>query len=261
VVDPNPLELLSLAERLASEAAALVLDGLTRARSSVTTKSSVTDMVTEMDRAAESVIVAGIRAARPADAIVGEEGTHSDGSSGVAWFVDPIDGTTNYVYALPGFGISIAARSGEQTLVAAVADPLRGDVYTAARGRGAFRNGAEINCSHADRLATALIGTGFSYDSDRRRQQATVLVQVLPLIRDIRRLGAAAVDLCLVASGRLDGFYERGLAPWDKEAGILIATEAGALVEDRPSGLTVVAAPGVFDAFRDLIVMAGADQA
>lgn len=261
MVDPNPLELLSLAERLASEAAALVLDGLTRARSSVTTKSSVTDMVTEMDRAAESVIVTGIRAARPTDAIVGEEGANDAGSSGISWFVDPIDGTTNYVYALPGFGISIAARAGEQTLVGVVADPMRGDIYTAVRGRGAFRNGREITCSRAEQLGTALIGTGFSYDSDRRRRQATVLVHVLPLIRDIRRLGGAALDLCLVGSGRLDGFYERGLAWWDKAAGLLVATEAGALVDDRPSGLTVVAAPGVFEGLRDLLVTAGADQA
>lgn len=261
MIDPNPLELLTLAERLASEAAALVVDGLTRARSSVTTKSSATDMVTEMDRAAERVIVAGIRQERPADGIVGEEGTHNEGTSGVTWFVDPIDGTTNYVYGLPGFGVSIAARSGEQTVTAVVADPLHRDMYTAVLGRGAFRNGTEIACSRVERLGTALIGTGFSYDAHRRREQGSVLVQVLPLVRDIRRLGAAAVDLCLVASGRLDGFYERGLSPWDKAAGLLIATEAGARIDDRASGLTVVAAPGIFEALRDLLATAGADQA
>ena len=164
MVDPNPLELLSLAERLASEAAALVLDGLTRARSSVTTKSTATDMVTEMDRAAESVIVDGIRAARPADAILGEEGAHSDGSSGVAWFVDPIDGTTNYVYSLPGFGNSIAARSGEEDIGAVVADPMRGDIYTAGAaaarsatvGRSAAPRGHLATGAHRHRLQLRL---------------------------------------------------------------------------------------------------------
>jgi fructose-1,6-bisphosphatase/inositol monophosphatase family enzyme len=266
VVDDLLDELVAVATDLASTAAALLLDGLTRQRVEVSTKSSPTDMVTEMDRASEALIVAGIRAARPDDGIVGEEGADLDGTSGVRWLVDPVDGTTNYLYGFPGFAVSIAAERHGEVVVGVVHDPMHGDVFKAAKGRGATRNGTPISASTKDDLATALVGTGFSYERDRRRRQANVLSQVLPHIRDIRRMGAAAVDLCSVACGRLDAFYERGLGPWDLAAGALIAGEAGAAVGDLtggpPSGdFVLAAARGLFEPLRALLDTAGAGTA
>jgi myo-inositol-1(or 4)-monophosphatase len=259
-------ELLSLATRLAADAAMLLIDGLAHHRVEVSTKSTPTDMVTEMDRASESMIVAGITGARPDDSIVGEEGANRDGTSGVRWFVDPVDGTTNYLYGFPGFAISIAAELGHETVVGVVNDPLHRDVFTATRGRGAQRNGERIAVSMCTDLSTALVGTGFSYDRDRRRRQAHVLTHVLPVVRDIRRMGAAAVDLCSVACGRLDAYYERGLAPWDRAAGALIAREAGATVGDLTGGdgsgdFVLASAPGLFDPLRAVLDTAGASNA
>ena len=250
-------ELLALGVDLAAHAAALLLDRLDREHI-VGTKSSPTDMVTDTDRAAEALIVAGIEAARPGDAVLGEEGADAVGTSGVRWVVDPIDGTTNYLYGLPGFAVSIAAELDGEAVVGVVHDPLHGDVFTAVRGAGAHRNGRPIHASdHAD-LSTALIATGFAYERTRRRAQAAVLERVLPRVRDIRRFGAASVDLCSVACGRVDGYYEVGLAPWDHAAGALIATEAGALVGDLdggpPSGaFTLAAGPTLHAALRGLL--------
>jgi myo-inositol-1(or 4)-monophosphatase len=223
-------------------------------------------MVTEMDRASESLIVAAVLDARPHDGIVGEEGADRAGTSGVQWLVDPIDGTTNYLYAFPGFAVSIAAEINGEVVVGVVHDPLHRDVFSAVRGRGARRNGEPIHASTNRELSSALVGTGFSYDRERRHRQADVLVQVLPLVRDIRRMGAAAVDLCSVACGRLDAYYERGLGPWDLAAGALIAAEAGATVGDlaggRPSGDFVLAsAPELFAPLRTILDTAGAGNA
>ena len=254
--------LLTLATQLANDASALLIDGLTRARSSVTTKSTATDMVTEMDRAAEALIAEGIRAARPDDGIVGEEGTADAGTSGVRWVVDPIDGTTNYLYGLAGFGVSIAAEVDGDAVVGVVADPMRGDVYTATKGGGASLNGVRIRVSALTDMSTALIGTGFSYDPDRRRRQAAVLLQVLPEVRDIRRFGAASLDLCYVAAGRFDGYYEKGLSRWDYAAGALIAAEAGARLGDLDGGapstdFMLASAVGLFEPLRDLLGRSG----
>ena len=254
-------ELLSLATRLASDAAALLIDGLGRTRAEVGTKSTITDMVTEIDRASEALIVDGIRRARPRDAIVGEEGADVDGTSGVRWLVDPVDGTTNYLYGFPGFAVSIAAEVDGDAAIGIVHDPLHRDVFTAVRGRGALRNGAPIRVSTKVDLPTALVATGFGYDPQRRREQAAVLQQVLPQIRDIRRMGAASVDLCAAACGRVDAYYEQGLAPWDLAAGVLIAEEAGASVGDLqggpPSGEFALVAPiGLFGPLRDALVAA-----
>jgi len=259
-------DLLRLATRLAEDAAALLLDGLERTRTSVTTKSSSTDLVTEMDRAAERLIGDALRTERPDDAVVGEEGTDRAGTSGVRWLVDPIDGTTNYTYGHPGFAVSIAAEVDGVPTVGVVADPLHRDVFTAVRGAGARRNGRPISVTAVDDLAQALVATGFSYESARRERQAAVLAQVLPRVRDIRRMGAAAVDLCSVACGRVDAFYEKGLQPWDHAAGALIAAEAGALVGDLAGGpasgaFCLAAAPDVFAPLRDLLRRAGADDA
>jgi myo-inositol-1(or 4)-monophosphatase len=256
-------ELLAVATRLAADAAALLLDGLDRPRTSVATKSTRTDMVTEVDRASEQLIVAGLRAARPDDAVLGEEGASAPGTTGVRWVIDPLDGTTNYLYALPGFAVSIAAEVDGARSVGVVHDPLHGDVFTAVVGRGANRNGRTLHVQDAAGLPTALVATGFSYDPERRRRQAGVLAEVLPAVRDIRRGGAAAVDLCSVACGRVDAFYEKGLGPWDLAAGALVASEAGALVGDLaggpPSGEFVLAAgPRLFEPLRALLERAGA---
>lgn len=251
-------ELRGLAATLAREAGALLLDGLATDRSVLDTKSSLTDLVTEWDRRSEALIVDGILAARPDDGVLGEEGTEIRGTSGVRWVVDPLDGTTNYLYGLAGFGVSIAAEVDGRVIAAAVNDPVRGELFTAARGGGSFCNDSPIGVSDADDLSTSLVGTGFAYESGTRRWQAEVLTTVLPLVRDIRRSGAAAVDLCSVACGRLDAHYEHNLAPWDLAAGVLIAEEAGALAGDladgRPSTVfTITASPDIFEDLRSLL--------
>ena len=182
------------------------------------------------------------------------------------WFIDPIDGTTNYLYGLSGFGVSIAAEVNGEGAVGVVSDPLRGDLYSATRGAGATLNGSRIRVSAQADLSTALVGTGFSYDRFRRARQAEVLTAVLPEVRDIRRFGAASLDLCLVAAGRLDAYYERGLSPWDYAAGVLIASEAGARLGDLDGGppstaFTLASAVGIFDPLRDLLDRAGARDA
>ncbi len=262
----DPVELRRLAEDAARSAGALLLDGLDQVRTDVQTKSTGTDMVSEMDRAAEALIVDALLGARPDDGMVGEEGTDRTGTSGVRWIVDPLDGTTSYLYGLPGFGVSIAAEHEGVVVAGAVLDVVRGELYAATRGGGATLDGRPIRASAAADLATALVATGFSYESGRRARQAAVLVEVLPRIRDIRRFGAAAVDLCYVACGRVDGYYERGLAPWDLAAGGLIAAEAGAVVtgfDGGPAvaGAVVAAAPGIAKALLDLLVAAGAAEA
>ncbi|HEV3226331.1 MAG TPA: inositol monophosphatase family protein [Acidimicrobiales bacterium] len=259
-------ELLALATSIAAEAATLLVDSLARDRTMIATKSTVTDMVTETDRASEALIVDGVRAARPDDGIVGEEGSDLVGTSGVRWLVDPIDGTTNFLFGFPGFAVSIAAELEGEVVVGVVHDPLHRDVFQAVRGRGATRNGDAIHVSSASDVRLALVGTGFSYEPARRERQARVLVDVLPRVRDIRRMGAASVDLCSVACGRLDGYYERGLGPWDLAAGALVASEAGARVADLDGGpasgaFTLAAAPGVFDPLRTLLNAAGAGSA
>jgi myo-inositol-1(or 4)-monophosphatase len=257
--------LLDLAMRLAVDASALLREGRTR-HLVVDTKSSRTDMVTEVDRASEALIVAGLRAARPHDAIVGEEGTADTGTSGVRWLVDPIDGTTNYLYGYPAYAVSIAAEVAGQVEVGVVADASNGEVFTAVRGFGAQRDGVALQVVDHEELATALVGTGFSYLADRRARQAQVLTSVLPVVRDVRRAGSAALDLCWVAAGRLDAFYEKGLGPWDLAAGALIATEAGARAGDLDGGapstqFVLAAAPSLFEPLRAALIAAGASDA
>jgi myo-inositol-1(or 4)-monophosphatase len=263
---PHTTQLLDLAQLAAERAAAFLLDGLHRGRSLVETKTTGTDMVTEMDRAAERQIVSTIRRQRPHDAIVGEEGTAEPGTTGVEWIVDPIDGTTNYLYAYPGFAVSVAAAVDGEVVAGVVADPLHDDVFTAIKGSGAERNGEPIHVSNQRELGHALVATGFSYQPERRRRQAEVLVHVLPAVRDIRRMGAAAVDLCSVACGRVDAFYEKGLARWDYAAGALVAAEAGALVSDLDGGppssdFTLAVAPAIFEPLRSLLGAARAGDA
>ncbi len=257
---PAPVadELRDLACRLAVEAGDGALAGRRGAEAAVPalgTKSSATDLVTVHDRAAEALIVAGLHAARPADAIVGEEGTDRAGSSGVSWFVDPIDGTTNFVYDLPPWSTSIAVGDADGMIAGAVYCPVLGELFAASRGGGATLNGRPIRCSDRADLGLALVATGFAYDAGRRREQAAVVGDLIAHVRDIRRLGSAAIDLCYVAAGRYDAYFETGLNPWDAAAGELIAREAGCRSGDHRGGPPdpgelLVAAPAVFEALQ-----------
>jgi myo-inositol-1(or 4)-monophosphatase len=265
VARPDLLELLGLAERVATDAAVLLREAVHHAQE-VDTKTTLTDMVTATDRASERLIVEGIRTARPDDAILGEEGTTDHGTTGIRWIVDPLDGTTNFLYGLPAFAVSIAIEVEGVTEVGVVVDAAREETFTAIRGGGAHFGGRPMRCRDATELATALVGTGFAYDATRRARQGAVVSELLPSVRDIRRVGAAAIDLCWVAAGRLDAFYERGLAPWDLAAGALIAHEAGAATGDLdggpPSGaFALAAAPGLFGPLRSLLRAAGAGTA
>jgi myo-inositol-1(or 4)-monophosphatase len=220
-------QLCNLAAQLAVAAGELVFEGRKSGLTSISTKSSDTDVVTEFDRASERLIVDGLRAERPDDAVVGEEGTDSAGASGIRWLIDPIDGTTNFQYDLPGYAVSIAALRDSDALAGAVYIPSSHELFTAMAGRGAFLNGSPIQCGTITSRQHALVATGFSYQIERRREQALRIAEVIPRVRDIRRFGAAATDLCYVAAGRLDVFFEQWLGPWDWAAGELIAREAG----------------------------------
>lgn len=218
----------------------------------ITSKSSSVDFVTQMDRASEELIFSEILYARPNDGFVGEEGGDRVSVSGITWVVDPIDGTTNYLMDLPGWNISIAAKDSTGGLIGVVYSPTIDRMFTAARGMGAYLNGRPISCNKNVELKNALLGTGFSYELDKRREQVTLLSSLIARVRDIRRCGAAAVDLCYVAMGALDGYYEYGLNEWDYAAGGLIAREAGAIVSGRHGGpeckeMTIAAGPGLHD--------------
>lgn len=247
-------ELLSVASAAAAAAAAVVQSAVGRHHSQVQTKSSPTDMVSEVDRAAEQCIVAVLQECRPDDAVLAEEGTTSSGSTGVRWVIDPLDGTTNYLFGIPAYGVSVAAELDGATVVGVVVDPCRNETWRAVRGRGAALNGRALQLPpDPPPLARALIATGFSYLPERRAYQARLLPHLLPRVRDIRRFGAAALDLCWVAGGRVNAFYELGLQPWDLAAGVLIAAEAGAEVATLADGTTLVAAPGLLAPLRALL--------
>lgn len=261
---PTTLSLLALATGAATEAAAFLVDQRPRDLRASGTKSSPTDVVTAMDTAAERLIAAHVRAQRPDDAFLGEEGTSARTGAGsrVRWVVDPIDGTVNYLRDLPAWAVSVAAELDGTVVAGVVVNPRVGETFTAALGAGAWRNGVPVGVSGAEDLASALVATGFGYARARRAEQAEVVRRVLPLVGDVRRMGAASLDLCSVACGRVDAYYERGLSAWDHAAGGLVAREAGARVEGRagaPPGeaLVLAATPGVFDALHALV--AGAD--
>jgi myo-inositol-1(or 4)-monophosphatase len=243
--------LLALATDAAHRAGALLRDRPERLR--FATKSTPTDVVTEMDTRAERHIVDLLLGARPDDAVLGEEGAGVGGTSGVRWVIDPIDGTVNYLYDIPAYAVSIAAEVDGASVAGVVYDVARDDTYTATRGGGAARNGLPVRCSAETDLARSLIGTGFAYDAARRAEQAALLPAVLPRVRDIRRIGSCALDLCAVASGRLDGFYEWGPSAWDVAAGRLIVTEAGGRFGGVVGEMVYAAAPGIYDALVTLL--------
>jgi myo-inositol-1(or 4)-monophosphatase len=280
VTDNRPEQLRAVAEQLAAEAAAFVRrrraeifgdgDGVASDPGQaglVQTKSTPTDPVTVVDTETELLLRDRLGELRPGEAILGEEGGGpAPGADGaVCWVIDPIDGTVNFVYGIPAYGISIAAQSDGVSVAGAVADVVSGDIYSAAAGHGAhvLRGGErrELRCSAVTELSMALVGTGFGYAPQRRAVQSALLARLLPQVRDVRRIGSAALDLCLVAAGRLDAHYEHGLHVWDWAAGALIATEAGALVVlppvDEEGGLVVAAAPGVAAALIDALDQAG----
>ncbi|MCE2817611.1 MAG: inositol monophosphatase [Ilumatobacteraceae bacterium] len=231
-------ELRAIAEQLARAAGDMALAGRKSGDVTATTKSSPTDMVTQYDKASEDMITAGLRDLRPDDGIVGEEGASRDGTSGITWHIDPIDGTSNFYFDIPMWAVSIGAVDEHGPIAGAVYAPALGDMFTAARGEGATLNGNRISVRDNTVLSDALVCTGFSYHVSQREEHAKRVATMVGQIRDIRRFGAAAIDLCFVACGRLDAYFEEHLNSWDLIAGQVIATEAGAIVTNF-SGDTV----------------------
>lgn len=254
-------ELVSLARRAALSAGALLRDERPRDLE-VTAKSSPTDVVTQMDRAAEIHLAGILLDARPGDGLLGEEGGERAGTSSVRWIVDPLDGTTNYLYGIPLWSVSVAAEVSGAVVAGVVYAPELGLTYVAGLGRGAQEESPQgtraLTASAVTDLSQALLSTGFGYDSDQRRRQAEALVAVAPRVRDVRRLGSAAIDLCWVAAGLTDAYVESRLNPWDVAAGALIAREAGAVVvgEDDPvrAPFVLASAPGIAADLERLLI-------
>ncbi len=240
-------ELLDLARRVGADAAALLMDRPPAFE--IEEKSTAIDIVTQMDKKAETFIVQSILAARPDDGMIGEEGAAIDSTSGITWVIDPLDGTVNYFYGLPGWNVSIAAKDKDGSVVGVVTAPTINSTWWASRGGGAFFNGSKIKANEPVELNRAFIGTGFQYDVSHRHRQIENVGRMLPLIRDIRRNGAAAVDICSVAMGALDAYFEDGLKEWDWAAASLVATEAGAkfgLYGQAPYMTTLAAGPTLY---------------
>ncbi len=231
----DPLELMRIADGLAREAGELIRSRPDRVDVAAT-KSSATDVVTAMDLAVESLLRRRLGELRPEDGFLGEEHGIEAGTSGLTWVVDPVDGTVNFLYGLPVYAVSIGVVTGEPdpegwtVLAGAVQDAVSATTWTAALGSGAWRDGRALPQIVDRGLDDALVGTGFGYRTQRRRRQGEVVAALLPRVRDIRRIGAASVDLCLVGGGALDGYFERGLKPWDMAAGSLVVTEAGGVM-------------------------------
>jgi myo-inositol-1(or 4)-monophosphatase len=257
-------ELLTLARETALRAGALAKlrrqEGVEVAES----KSAPEDIVTHADRETEALIRSVLAEARPNDAFLGEESDATSGTSGLTWVVDPIDGTVNFLYGLPAWGVSIAVVEGDPdpatwtTLAGAVYNPPMDELFTAALGGGAFLADQRLHVNTGVALPLALVGTGFGYDAARRVRQASVVTGLIHSVRDIRRIGSAALDLCSIAAGRLDLYYERGLNPWDHAAGALIAREAGARVggfgfDQGGSDILIAGEPALYREFEPLL--------
>lgn len=256
-----------IAAEIACEAGTLIHDMRMAGAEVDATKSSVTDIVTPADHRAEELIVERLRALRPDDGIFAEEGHSAETQTGITWVIDPIDGTVNYLYNLPSFCVSIAATiedprsyaDGRRAVAAAVYAPRSDELFEAACEQGATRNGQPIHALPPKPLSQSLIATGFGYTRERRLEQHELLGRIIGKVRDIRRLGSAAYDLCLLASGRIDGYFEKGIQPWDWAAAALIATEAGAVTlgldEHSPAGekMFIAGAPQTALALQRLI--------
>ncbi|MEU5940055.1 inositol monophosphatase family protein [Micromonospora sp. NPDC047548] len=256
---PEPAELLTIAIDVARQAAATAHRMRAEGVSIAATKSTVTDVVTAADRAVERQVLDALHRVRPDDAVLGEEygaGQAGGATSGVRWIVDPIDGTVNYLYGLPYCAVSLAAEVDGEVVAGVVRNVVTGEEWTATAGGGAWRDGRRLRCSTEDDLGQALVATGFGYDPARRSHQARVVAELIPYVRDIRRLGAAALDLCLAAEGRVDAYYEKGLAAWDQAAGGLVAAEAGLRVAglrgmSAGPDLVIAAPPALFAPLHD----------
>jgi myo-inositol-1(or 4)-monophosphatase len=248
---------LELAERAARAGGEVLMTYYGRAPSGLGSKSSDTDLVSDADREAERAIRELLAAERPGDGLVAEEGSRSKADSGRRWIVDPLDGTVNFLYELPAWAVSVALEDGAGLSVGVVHSPVLGETYCAERGGGAWlaESGRRLTVSGCDRLERAMVATGFSYEPARREQQAAVVARLLPLARDIRRAGAAALDLAWTAAGRLDAFYEAGLNPWDWAAGHLLVEEAGGVtgwIDGEPPVLMAAATPVLLEELRPL---------
>lgn len=242
--------LLDLATRAARAAGDVLRERSTAPVLGVSSKSTPTDLVSDADREAERVLIETISGERPGDGFLTEESDERPSASGVRWVLDPLDATINFLYRIPWWCVSVAVEDGTGTLAGAIYNPSVGEMFTASRGSGAFLNGSQVRVSSRRDIATALIGTGFSYDSDARARQAETVARILPRARDIRRAGSAALDLAHVATARLDGFYEAPMEPWDKAAGLLLVREAGGVITKLPGpqGLSdgaIVSGPGI----------------
>ena len=219
-------------------------------------KSSTTDLVSDADREAERAIRELLEAERPDDGLLAEEGSHAEARSGRRWIVDPLDGTINFLYGFPAWAVSIALEDAEGLALGVIHSPLHEETFTAVRGEGARLDGRVLAVNDRRELAGALVATGFSYEPDRRAEQAEVVRELLPRVRDIRRAGAAALDLAWLAAGRVDAFYERGLKAWDRAAGDLLVREAGGVsgsLAGEPPGMIAAATPQLFDELGALV--------
>lgn len=267
LVGAHEQDLADVAERVASEAAELVHAAHERmvagAPVRVDTKTSDTDVVTGIDHDSEQFIRRRLAELRPADTVVGEEAGGASGDD-VTWVVDPIDGTVNFLYGFPWFAVSVAAQRNQEPIAGAVVEPISGRRWTAARGCGASLDGRTLRVSGPTRLDLALVSTGFAYRPDRRTRQGRFAAALLERVRDIRRTGAASLDLCSVAAGWTDGYIEHGLAWWDWAAGALIAEEAGATVvtpgqdKDLGADATFAAASSIATDLRAAVVTSDA---
>lgn len=256
-------ELLELAEQIAKKAGELLMSRPTNFE--LDQKSGVLDFATQMDHESEKLIVSEILAARPDDSIIGEEGANRKGSSGYTWVIDPIDGTVNYLYGIPGWCVSIAIKDEGGYLVGVVHVPSFAMTWSARRGGGATCNGKPLRCNEPVELNRALIATGFAYDIERRKPQAKFIAELLPQIRDVRRMGACAVDICMVASGSVDAHFEAGVNEWDYAAAGLIASEAGAKfsylkgIWDGEKYFVLTAGPSLFASLAKALAPYGYD--
>ena len=254
-------EALALATLAAREAGALLLELRRSPAAGVRSKSSATDLVSEADERAEAAIVSAIRRNRPGDAIVAEEGSGARGTSGVSWYVDPLDGTINYLYGIPHWSVSICCADGDGALAAVVFDPLREELFSAARGDGAWLGEQRLRVSDKHDLASSLVATGFGYGAAQRVTQGRIIANVVGEVRDVRRFGSAALDLSWVAAGRFDAYFESVEKPWDWMAGAMLVREAGGRVTELapvdPAFPRIIASgPGVHDALTRLLANA-----
>jgi myo-inositol-1(or 4)-monophosphatase len=261
----DPGALLALAVTTAREAADLVARGRATAAEHVDVKSSPVDVVTAVDTASEELVVRRLLAARPDDGLLGEEGAARKGTTGVRWVIDPIDGTVNFLYDLPAYAVSIAAEVDGEVRAGVVLNVATGELFTATAGGGAYLaspahpDPVGLTGSRPVSLEQTLVATGFGYRAEQRRAQGAVVAELLPRVRDIRRHGSSALDLCAAAAGRVDAYYELDLKPWDHAAGALVAAEAGLVVTGLPGSpfgepMAIAAATSIAAPFIDLLV-------